>query len=65
MANCARPDRLIAIAGAYLLSSPDIPPITVATWTRLAPADFLATASSELDGTSETGGYPGQPWLWL
>jgi hypothetical protein len=39
---------------AGLLSSPDVPPVTVATWVRLAPADFLATAASELDGTSET-----------
>jgi hypothetical protein len=46
---------------AGVLSSPDVPPITVATWARLAPADFLATASSELDGTSETATY-GPPY---
>ena len=46
---------------AGVLSSPDVPPVTVATWARLAPADFLATASSELDGTSETATY-GPPY---
>jgi Cytochrome b(N-terminal)/b6/petB len=44
-----------------LLSSPDVPPVTVATWARLAPADFLATAASELNGTSETATY-GPPY---
>ena len=46
---------------AGVLSSPDVPPVTVATWARLAPADFLATATSELDGTSETATY-GPPY---
>jgi hypothetical protein len=46
---------------AGMLSSPDAPPVTVATWARLAPADFLATAASELDGTSETATY-GPPY---
>jgi Cytochrome b(N-terminal)/b6/petB len=46
---------------AALLSSPDVPPITIATWARIAPADFLATAASELNGTSETATY-GPPY---
>jgi hypothetical protein len=46
---------------AGLLSSPDVPPVTIGTWARLAPADFLATAASELDGTSETATY-GPPY---
>jgi hypothetical protein len=46
---------------AALLSSPDVPPVTIATWSRLAPADFLATAATELDGTSETATY-GPPY---
>ena len=46
---------------AGVLSSPDVPPVTIATWARLAPADFLATAASELDGTSETATY-GPPY---
>ena len=35
--------------------------MTIATWARVAPADFLATAASELNGTSETATY-GQPY---
>ena len=46
---------------AVLLSSPDLPPVSVATWARVAPADFLATAASELNGTSETATY-GPPY---
>jgi hypothetical protein len=46
---------------AGVLSSPDVPPVTIATWARLAPADFLATAATELDGTSETATY-GPPY---
>ena len=46
---------------AGLLSSPDVPPVTIATWARVAPADFLATAATELNGTSETATY-GPPY---
>src|ERR1700690_780460 len=46
---------------AAALSSPDVPPVTIATWARIAPADFLATAASELNGTSETATY-GPPY---
>jgi Cytochrome b(N-terminal)/b6/petB len=46
---------------ASLLSSPDVPPVTIATWARVAPADFLGTAASELNGTSETATY-GPPY---
>jgi hypothetical protein len=51
----------LTFALAGLLSSPDTPPVTIATWSRLAPADFLATAASELNGTSETATY-GPPY---
>ncbi len=46
---------------AGLLSSPDVPPVTIATWARVAPADFLGTAAAELNGTSETATY-GPPY---
>jgi hypothetical protein len=46
---------------AGLLSSPDVPPVTVGTWAQLAPADFLATAASELNGTSLSATY-GPPY---
>jgi len=50
---------VVALAG--LLSSPDVPQVTVATWARVAPADFLGTAATELNGTSETATY-GPPY---
>ncbi|HTT54558.1 MAG TPA: cytochrome b N-terminal domain-containing protein [Streptosporangiaceae bacterium] len=46
---------------AGLLSSPNVPELSVQTWARVAPADFLATASTELNGTSETATY-GPPY---
>lgn len=50
---------VISLAGA--LSSPDEPPVTVQTWAKLAPADFMATTASELAETSETAKY-GPPY---
>ena len=38
-----------------------MPPVTIATWARVAPADFLGTAATELNGTSETATY-GPPY---
>jgi hypothetical protein len=46
---------------AALLSSPNVPELSVQTWARVAPADFLATAGTELNGTSETATY-GPPY---
>ena len=46
---------------AGLLSSPDVPPLTIATWARLDPSDFLTTAGMELNGSSETATY-GAPY---
>src|SRR6516225_1570157 len=46
---------------AGLLSSPDVPSITIANWAKAAPADFLGTAASELNGTSLTATY-GPPY---
>ena len=46
---------------AVLLSSPDVPSATVASWAKTAPADFLATAATELNGTSGTATY-GPPY---
>ena len=52
---------VLTVGLATLLSSPDDPPVTVATWVKVAPADFLATAASELNGTSLTASY-GPPY---
>jgi Cytochrome b(N-terminal)/b6/petB len=52
---------VLTVGLASLLSSPDDPPVTVASWAKVAPADFLGTAASELDGTSLTATY-GPPY---
>jgi hypothetical protein len=52
---------LLTLGMAGLLSSPDVPPVTIASWVQAAPADFLGTAANELDGTSETATY-GPPY---
>ena len=46
---------------AVLFSSPDDRPVTVQSWSRAAPVDFVQTAITELDGTSGTAGY-GPPY---
>jgi hypothetical protein len=52
---------LLVVVLAAVLSSPDEPSVTVATWAKLAPADFIATAAGELAGTTETALY-GPPY---
>ncbi|MFY9933084.1 MAG: cytochrome b N-terminal domain-containing protein [Streptosporangiaceae bacterium] len=52
---------VLTVGLASLLSSPDEPPVTVRSWVQVAPADFLATAASELGGTSLTATY-GPPY---
>ncbi|MHB1931090.1 MAG: cytochrome b N-terminal domain-containing protein, partial [Acidimicrobiales bacterium] len=52
---------LLVILLADVLSSPDEPSVTISTWARLAPADFVATVAGELDGTSESATY-GPPY---
>ncbi len=51
----------LAVLLAALFSSPDLQPSTIAAWSRQMPVNFLATASKELDGTSETAEY-GPPY---
>lgn len=51
----------LVVGLAVVLSSPDEPPVTVASWAKVAPADFMGTAASELAGTSETATY-GPPY---
>ena len=51
----------LTVVLAALLSSPDVPSATVASWAKTAPADFLATAATELNGTSGSATY-GPPY---
>jgi hypothetical protein len=46
---------------AGLLSSPDVPPVSVQTWAKASPADFVGTAAAELDGTAFAASY-GPPY---
>ncbi len=51
----------LALVLTILFSSPDLKPSTVQTWARSDPVDFVTTATTELDGSSTTGGY-GPPY---
>jgi hypothetical protein len=46
---------------AGVLSSPDVPPVSVQSWAKVAPADFLATSAAELNGTALAASY-GPPY---
>src|SRR5579862_6470606 len=48
---------VLTVGLASLLSSPNVPPATVRSWVQVVPADFLATAGTELDGSSLTATY--------
>jgi len=52
---------LLTGALSALFSSPDVKPITLAQWAKADPNDFVATAVTELAGTSGTAGY-GPPY---
>jgi hypothetical protein len=52
---------VLTIGLASLLSSPDDPPVTVRSWVQVDPGDFLATAATELDGSSLSANY-GPPY---
>ena len=52
---------LVTVVFAAVFSSPDEKPATIASWSNAAPADFLTTAVSELDGSSGTATY-GPPY---
>ncbi len=52
---------VLCVGLAWVFSSPDDRPVTLARWASAAPGDFVATAVSELDGTSGTATY-GPPY---
>ena len=61
---------ILAVIVAAILSSPDVPPVTIAAWAQNDPVDFVTTATGELAGTTISAGYgnpynangPGQVW---
>jgi hypothetical protein len=46
---------------SVVLSSPDVPSVTIQSWAKADPIDFVTTATSELAGTSEVATY-GPPY---
>jgi hypothetical protein len=57
---------MIGVLGVVLvlsavLSSPDVPSVTLQSWSKADPVDFLTTASSELSGSTVVAGY-GPPY---
>jgi hypothetical protein len=61
LAICIAVVAALAVLLTILFTSPDEKPSTVAQWARTQPVDFLATATAELDGTSDTAAY-GPPY---
>jgi hypothetical protein len=52
---------LVTLGLAFALSSPDVPSVTIQSWSTADPIDFVTTAAAELAGTSDTAGY-GPPY---
>jgi hypothetical protein len=52
---------VLTVALAWIFSSPDEKPITLADWAAGAPNDVIATAAGELAGTTTSAGY-GPPY---
>ena len=54
---------MVGVLGVVLilsavLSSPDVPSVTLQTWSKANPVDFLTTASGELAGIDR------RRWIW-
>ncbi|HUB42542.1 MAG TPA: cytochrome b N-terminal domain-containing protein [Streptosporangiaceae bacterium] len=52
---------LVVLLAAALLSSPDVPPLSIKTWATVDQIGFVNTAATELDGTSTSASY-GPPY---
>jgi hypothetical protein len=52
---------LLTVLLAVVFGSPDVPAVTIKSWSNAAPLDFATTALSELNGTSLTASY-GAPY---
>ncbi len=52
---------VLAVVLTVLFSSPDLSPTTIQSWAQADPGDFVATAVTELNGTSEIAEY-GPPY---
>ncbi len=52
---------VLVLVASLLLSSPDVPSLTIQRWATDDPVDFATTATAELAGTSESAQY-GPPY---
>ncbi len=52
---------LVILVLAFVLSSPDVPSVTIQNWAKADPVDFVTTAASELAETSFSATY-GPPY---
>lgn len=52
---------LLVFGVSAIFGAPDEPSVSLKSWATTAPADFVATAATELGGTSGTAGY-GPPY---
>jgi hypothetical protein len=52
---------VLALLMAIVLSSPDVPQVTIATWAQQDPVDLVTTATNELAGTTTSAAY-GPPY---
>jgi hypothetical protein len=61
---------ILTLIAAIFLSSPNVPPVTIAAWAQADPVDLVTTATNELAGATTSAGYgppynsvgPGQSW---
>lgn len=52
---------VLAVLIAAILSSPDVAPVTIATWAQQDPVDLVTTATNELAGATTSAAY-GPPY---
>src|ERR1700694_2247635 len=52
---------VVAVLVAAILSSPNVAPVTIATWAQQDPVDLVTTATNELAGSTTSAGY-GPPY---
>ena len=52
---------ILTLVMAGVLSSPNVPPVTMQTWGKVAPVDLVYTAATELNGTAGAAAY-GPPY---
>ena len=52
---------VLVLVLSAVLSSPDVPPVTIQSWSNADPVDFVTTATSELAGASGSSAY-GPPY---